>query len=118
MYAVGVARVDALARRFGVPIVPYGKLGLGWALWWVDDGIGTARNDEGVQGKDTSVGLQAGLGAMLLLDVFEPGAARTLDTESGINNSYLFLEWSVSDFGGDQMNVGANTWMTGLAIEL
>jgi hypothetical protein len=55
---------------------------------------------------------------MLLLDVLEPSAARAMDAETGVNNSYLFIEWSVSDFGGDQMNVGSNTWVTGLAFEM
>jgi hypothetical protein len=118
MYAVGVLRVDGLARNFGVPFVPYGKLGVAYALWWVNDGVATAVNDAGLKGKDTSIGTQAALGVMLLLDVLEPSAARAMDAETGVNNSYLFLEWSVSDFGGDQMNVGSNTWVTGLAFEM
>jgi hypothetical protein len=118
MYAVGVLRVDVLSRQLGVPLVPYGKLGLGYAFWWVNDGIATARNNEGVAGKDISVGTHAALGGMLLLDTFDPVAARAMDAEAGINNSYIFFEWLWSDFDGDQMNVGASTWMTGLAIEL
>lgn len=117
MHAVGVLRVDVLAEKFGVPLVPYGKLGLGWALWWVNDGLSTARSPDGTLARGTSVGIQAGLGAMLLLDFFEQDAARTVDSESGVNNTYLFLEWAWSDFGGEQMNVGTNTWLTGLAIE-
>jgi hypothetical protein len=118
MYGVGVLRIDALAKAFDIPLVPYGKLGLAYALWWVDDGLGTATNDAGVKGKDTSTGTQAAVGAMFLLDVLESSAARALDTEAGINNSYIFLEWSMSDFSGSQMNVGSNTWVTGLAIEM
>ena len=118
MYAVGVLRVDVLSRQFGVPVVPYGKLGLGYALWWIDDGVSTARNGEGEVGKDTSVGTHTALGAMLLLDAFDPVAARAMDAEIGVNNSYMFFEWSWSDFDGRQMNVGASTWVTGLAIEM
>jgi hypothetical protein len=118
LYAVGVLRVDALARNLSIPIVPYGKLGLAAALWWVNNGLGTASSDTGVKGRDTSIGTQAALGAMLLLDFIEPSVARTLDTETGVNNTYLFIEWSVSDFNGDQMNVGSSTWTTGLALEL
>jgi hypothetical protein len=117
MYAVGVLRIDTLARNFKIPLVPYGKLGLAYALWWVNDGIGTAEAG-GVKGKDTSTGTQAALGAMFLLDVLEPSAARAMDSEGGVNNSYLFIEWSMSDFGGNQMNVGTNTWVTGLAFEM
>jgi len=123
MYAVGVLRVDVLAKELRIPLVGYGKFGLGYALWWVNDGIGTAKFcDETrvscVAGRDTSVGTQAALGAMLLLDWLQPSSGAELDDAMGINNSYLFLEWSVSNFGGDQMNVGANTWVTGLAVEM
>jgi hypothetical protein len=124
MYAVGVLRIDVLARELHIPLVGYGKFGLGYALWWVNDGLGTAKTncDENGQhcvvGRDASVGTQAALGAMFLLDWLEPSAGAELDSAMGINNSYLFLEWSVSNFGGDQMNVGTNTWVTGLAVEL
>lgn len=118
MHAVGVLRVDVLAKQVGVPLVPYGKLGLGYALWWVNDGVGTARNAQGTAGKDSSFGTHAALGGMLLLDTFDPVSARSMDAEAGINNSYLFFEWVWSDFDGSQMNVGTNTWFTGLAIEL
>ncbi len=116
-FAVGVLRVDTLMREFGIPLVPYGKLGIAHAFWWVDDGIGTAE-DAGVSGKDTSTGTQMALGGMFLLDVIEPTTARSLDADAGINNSYLFFEWSVSDYTGAQMNVGDSTWVTGLALEL
>jgi hypothetical protein len=118
MHAVGVLRVDVLSKQFGVPLVPYGKLGLGYALWWVNDGLGTAHNSEGLSGKDSSFGTHSALGGMLLLDMFDPVAARAMDAEAGINNSYLFFEWVWSDFDGSQMNVGTSTWITGLAIEL
>jgi hypothetical protein len=118
LYLVGVFRIDVLARNFKVPLVPYGKFGLAHAFWWVNDGIGTADNDAGLKGKDTSTGTQAAVGAMFLLDVLESSAARTLDTEGGVNNSYLFFEWSMSDFSGDQMNVGSNNWVTGFAFEM
>lgn len=118
LYGVGVLRVDVLARRFRVPLVPYGKFGLAHAFWWVDDGIETARTDDGVTGKDTSTGIQAAIGGMFLLDVLESTSSRALDAELGINNSYVFFEWSMSDYGGDQMNVGSSNWVTGLAFEM
>jgi hypothetical protein len=118
MYGVGVLRIDVLAREYHVPLVPYGKFGLATALWWVNNGLGTATNEQGIKGRDISTGIQAALGGMFLLDVLEPTAARTLDGDGEINNSYLFLEWSVSNYPGNQMNVGVNTWVTGLAFEL
>lgn len=117
-YAVGVLRVDTFARNFSIPFVPYAKLGLAYALWWVDDGLGTATNDAGVKGKDTSIGVQGAAGIMFLLDILEPSTARAADADTGVNNSYLFFEWAMSDYGGDQMNVGSSNWVTGLAFEI
>jgi hypothetical protein len=118
VYGVGVLRVDTFARNFHVPIVPYAKLGLSWAFWWVNDGIGTATNDLGEKGRDVSVGYQAAIGGMFLLDILDRAAALSADVDSGVNNSYVFFEWSMSHYGGDQMNVGSNNWVTGLAFEL
>jgi hypothetical protein len=133
MYAVGVLRIDAAARELHIPLVPYGKLGLGYALWWCNNGIATCRgynpaddgdpnpnavDQENKIGRGTSVGTQAALGIMFLLDALEPSAGLALDNETGINNSYLFLEWSMSNFAGAQMNVGSNTWVAGLAFEM
>jgi hypothetical protein len=114
MYAVGVLRVDVLARELSIPLVGYGKFGFGYALWWINDGTGIA-DFNGEPAKDTSVGTHAALGAMFLLDVLEPSAGRELDSAAGINNSYVFFEWSVSDY--NRMNVGSSTWVTGLAAE-
>lgn len=119
--ALAVLRVDVLARKTPVPLVPYAKLGLGGALWWTSDGSKTSRVS-GTVGRGTSLGYQYALGLMLLLDVFDDEAALELDSTLGVNNSYLFLELYGSDldgFGsGNQMQVGAHTWFTGLAFEI
>jgi hypothetical protein len=122
MYVVGVLRADVIARETVVPLVPYAKLGLGYALWWTGDGDGTAESDDGTKGRGSSYGYQYALGLMLLLDWLEPHGASQMDAATGVNNSYLFVEWYVSQldgFGsGDQMQVGTNTWMLGLAFEI
>jgi len=122
MYGVGVLRVDVLAREFGVPLVGYGKFGLAVAPWWLDNGNETARSCDAdgrcIAGRDISWGTQLALGAMLGLDWLEPSAGAELDNTMGINNTYVFFEWSVSNYPGKQMNVGANTWVTGFAFEL
>jgi hypothetical protein len=122
MYLVGVLRVDVLARETAIPFVPYAKLGVGYALWWSSDGDGASHADDGTVGRDASYGYQYALGGMLLLDFMDPGAAVQMDNASGVNNSYFFIEWYVSQldgFGsGDQMQVGTNTWMLGLAFEI
>jgi hypothetical protein len=121
MYVAGVLRVDVLAREANIPFVPYAKLGVGYALWWVGDGEDTA-NENGVEGRGISYGYQHALGGMLLLDFFDESSAIELENASGVNNSYFFGEWYVSNlngFGsGDRMQVGTNTWMIGLALEI
>jgi hypothetical protein len=121
MYAVAVLRIDVAARELRVPVVPYLKAGLGYALWWVGDGDDTAV-ERGVAGRGRSYGAQYAFGAMLLLDAFDQRAAREMDNTCGVNNSYVFAERYVSyldGFGaGDQMHVGTATWMFGLALEL
>jgi hypothetical protein len=117
MYGVGVLRVDVLARETAIPLVAYGKAGVGYALWW-------SGNDIETQGKGHSWGTQFGVGGMLLLDAFDPHSAVELDNEFGINNTYFFAEWMVSNLNGfgasnhSVLNAGANTWMLGLAIEM
>lgn len=119
MYLVAVLRADVLMRRTGVPLVPYAKAGFGYALWWVNDGLGVARSNDGIKGSDASYGPQWSLGGMLLLDGLDASAAKTLDTEIGVNNTYLFGEWYNSSLGGDtRMEVGTSTWMVGFAIEM
>jgi len=120
-YAVGVLRADYLAPETAIPIVPYAKLGLGAALWSVGNGDGTA-NANGVVGRGLSYGPQFAVGGMFLLDALDRSSAAYMDDNVGVNNSYLFMEWFVSylnGFGsGNQMQVGTNTWVLGLALEI
>lgn len=119
MYLVGVLRVDVLAKDTFIPLVPYAKAGLGYALWWSSDGDGTAHGDDGTLGRGASYGYQFALGGMLLLDAIDRTSAVEMDTTTGVNNSYFFMEWYMSKLGsGDQMRVGTNTWMLGLALEI
>jgi hypothetical protein len=122
MYAVGVLRIDVLARDVGIPIVGYGKAGLGLGLWSAGNGGGTANRD-GMVGRGRSWGTHLALGAMLLLDAFDEASAVTMDNASGINNSYFFFEWMRNNLDGmleskPQLHVGTNTWVLGLAMEL
>lgn len=121
LYAAGVLRVDALADRFNVPFCPYAKLGFGYAFWWTKDGEkpGTA---EGIEGKDTSYGLVYSLGVAFRLDWIDPMDAAAADASIGINHSALFIEYFGADLDGfgsnDVMQVGTNTYVFGLMLEI
>jgi hypothetical protein len=118
MYGVGVLRVDELARGVGVPLVGYAKAGLGYGIYWTGNELETHR-------RGATWGTHFALGGMFLLDVIDSHSAIEIDNEWGVNNTYLFFEWMVSnlnDFKGAEdrsvMRIGTNTWMLGLAFEM
>jgi hypothetical protein len=119
-YLVGVLRADVIARETLVPIVPYAKLGLGYALWWSKDQDDTARVD-GKLGRGRSYGYHLALGAMFMLDVLDRADAKAADAAIGLNHSYIFGEWFKSGLDGfgakDQLQVGTSSWTVGLAME-
>jgi hypothetical protein len=118
MYAVGVLRIDELARRTVIPLVGYGKAGVGYALWWTGNDVETQRRGH-------TWGTHFALGAMFLLDSIDTHSSIEIDNEWGINNTYFFFEWMVSNLNDFKaasdpsvMRVGTNTWMLGLALEM
>jgi hypothetical protein len=119
-WAVAVLRADAFWRDSGIPLVPYGKAGLGVALWRASNSGGTS-SQENVSGKGTSWGTNFALGVAFALDALDPGASRNMDNATGINNTYLFIEayWLTLNGIGQShaLHVGTNTWAAGLAFE-
>lgn len=118
---LAVVRFDIFADRWSVPLVPYFKAGISYAIWIATDADGISTADDGSRGYGGSFGLRLAGGLMLQLDWIEPRAARTFDNEFGVNHSYLFFEyyWAwVDNFGsGNRMNLGDGTWVLGLALE-
>jgi hypothetical protein len=120
-----VVRVDILADKFNVPLVPYGKIGLNWYVWWILNG-GEMESAAGEGGSGGTFGWQGTVGLAFLLDVLDPMTARTFDNEVGVNHTYLFAElmWAkVENFGtGDCLYLSTDnfigaTVLAGLAIE-
>lgn len=118
-----VYRFDALARRTGLPLVPYGKIGLAYALWTIRDGNGNVAKTESPRGRGRggTRGWLAGAGLAFQLDVLDPGAARELDAQTGVNHTYLFAEWTRHDLSGlgqeGALHLGDTTWSAGLLFE-
>ncbi|MCY1015328.1 MXAN_2562 family outer membrane beta-barrel protein [Pyxidicoccus sp. MSG2] len=112
-------KFDYAAFEWGVPLVPYGKLGLNYIPWWITKGSGR----EVVNGKSGSGGKwgwSATGGVAFMLDVLEPRFARDFDSDLGVNHSYLFAEYiysDVNDFGGGGLNLSSRRWMFGLALD-
>lgn len=126
LHLSAVLRVDALMRETGIPIVPYGKLGLGWGLWSTGRGEETSQVDGGdpttgaddVLGRGSSLGLHVALGGMLSLTWLDPRSSGSLRDSTGLSSVYLFGEWmNMALGGGSQMRVGTSTWVLGLAAQ-
>lgn len=119
-----VYRWDYLAERWRVPIVPYVRAGIVYALWWVTAGDGNLARfgDGGKKAYGGTWGYQINAGLSLLLDLLEPGSSKRLDSETGINHFYLFAEFvhsRIDNFGAsDKMRLGMNIGMlAGITVE-
>jgi hypothetical protein len=127
MVAGAVYRFDVLAHRYNIPFVLSAKLGLDYTLWWIRDGLDevtdyTDADGSKVPGYGGTFGLHWAVGLHLLLDFFEPHTAKIFDNELGVNNSYLFAEYTgywVDDFGSSSsFDLSHNGFVFGLAFEL
>jgi hypothetical protein len=126
MHLSGVVRFDELMRRTGIPIVPYAKFGLGLGLWSTSAGSETSRvknvAGKNVVGRDTTWGTHLALGGMFALNFLDRRSAAQLDESTGINHAYLFGEWMYANLSGigsrPQMDIGASTWVAGLAFDM
>ncbi len=89
-------RFDWLAEEVGVPIAPYVRASLDRMQWWVTKGSGASAQSGATNGYSFTGGFA------LLLDFFDPGLAREMDRDTGINHTYLFVDFTKSywnDFG-------------------
>lgn len=120
-YLSGVLRADALWQSRGFPLVPYGKLGLGYGIWRASNSGGTSSAPDGVSGKGSTWGTHAAIGISFALDAIDQGATRNMDNAIGINNTYVYAEYYWLNLNGiaqdKALYVGANSWATGLAFE-
>lgn len=119
-YLTGVLRADGLWHEAGVPLVPYGKLGLGYGLWRASDGGGTS-NAGGIAGKGGTLGTHMALGLAFALDAIDSGSSRNMDNAIGINNTYFYAEYYWLNLNGiaqdNVLYVGTSTYAMGLAFE-
>ena len=109
-----VYRADILRERYGSPLVPYAKLGLDCTLWHMSD-----TSQASVDGR--TFGWHAAAGVTLDLSILDPEASHTMDRESGVNQTAVFVElarYSLDGFGSSAaLHVGDTTWFAGLMLE-
>jgi hypothetical protein len=129
-----VYRFTELDDRFRVPIVPYGKLGLTYGLWWVrapNGSLSQAPDDDcpdpeagmcdGDKALGASLGWQATVGIAIRAERIDKQSAQNLRNEMGIEHAGFFAELmyaKVDHFGSDsRLNVGDATWLVGINFE-
>jgi hypothetical protein len=105
---VGV-RVDVLPRKLRIPLIFGARVGWEWANW--DTGTGAIDNASG-----WSLGPVVSAQLALDLDSIEPGGARNLDEEWGINHTYLFAEVFHFATLSKSLPVGDTNWLLGLGL--
>jgi hypothetical protein len=102
-------RLDLLPRRFGIPVIFGARIGWQWTHWDTNTG---ARDDA----EGWAIGPVIAGQVALDLDTFEPGGARALDEEWGINHTFLFGEVFHFAPTSRSLQVGGTHWMVGLGF--
>lgn len=121
-------RLTVLDRRFGVPLVPYVRGGLGYYLWWVEAPGGEVASvcrtggttcDEKLA-RGGSLGVVASVGLAVRAERIDAEAAAVM-RDGGMQHAGFYAElqggW-VDDFGiGKKLSVGDVTWFAGVDFE-
>lgn len=105
-------KLDYAAERWGIPVVPYAEASLRYVPYRF------ANSAAGISGGKRGYGLTAGV--QLMLDFLEPSMARSLDSDLGVNHTYLFAEYTraeVNNFGKAGLDLSSRGWMFGLALD-
>jgi hypothetical protein len=117
-----VYRFDYFLELKNFPVVPFAKLGLDYAYWQITNGNGDIATDpQGGRGRGGTTGWHAAGGAALVLDMFDPEAARDFDNDLGVNHTALVFQYSYADISGlgtsNRLHVGDSSWSLGLLVE-
>jgi hypothetical protein len=96
-------RFDQLAEQFRwLPLAPYVRFSLERYNWWVNNGSGDTSKSGSRSGYGATNGYSICGGLAFLLDSIDPGLAREADRDTGINHTYLFVDFTksyIKDFG-------------------
>jgi len=117
-----VYEMTALQRYYEVPFTLFAKGGVDYWLWWVRDANDDIAEYDGSEAMGATMGWHAGGGLRFLLDWLDPGSAQSFDQDIGVNNSYLFAEYTharVDDFGSaSSFRLGNDIFLFGLSFEM
>ena len=131
-----VYRFTALDDYMRIPVVPYGKAGLSYYLWWITQPSGglaevptmscpdpgdAAASCDGDRALGASLGFQVTIGLAIRAERLDRQAALSLRNEMGIEHAGFYGELTyarVDGFGSDKkLPVGDLTWFAGINFE-
>lgn len=115
MKALLVYRFDWLAQKYSVPLVPYVKGGLVVEPWWVVKG-GKIEEADGRRAEGVKFGAAATVGLALQIDFLDPRLARDFDTSAGVNHTYIFAEYAITEVNNFGTRRNAAGQITGLDL--
>ncbi|HET9594897.1 MAG TPA: MXAN_2562 family outer membrane beta-barrel protein [Anaeromyxobacteraceae bacterium] len=98
-------RFDWLADRYGIPLAPYARFSIDRYQWRVTNGAGnvsTTLPPTILSGNGSTMGWSLSGGIALQLDFFDKQLSKDMDNSTGINHTYLFVDFTkskVNDFG-------------------
>lgn len=130
MHLSAVLRIDEIARRTIIPIVPYAKFGLGMGMWDISKNGETMHYlPQGAQSSILARGISWGthlaLGGMLGLGWISGRSQASLQDSLGIQEVGAFGEWMWSNLTGlgsappaETLYVGTSTWIIGLTFKM
>lgn len=111
---------DYLSRELGIPLVPYGRIGIAYVPWRITKGEDTeVFNGQRAQGGRWGWGYTGGVA--FLMDVLDPRLARDFDSGVGVNHTYLYAEFAslfANGFGSSGIDLSSRYWTFGLAFEI
>jgi hypothetical protein len=118
-------RFTYLDDEYGIPVVPYGRGGLGYYIWYSDGPNGSASSYTSPSGMSTtakgaSLGLVGSVGLAIRAERIDSDAARSM-RDSGIEHAGFYGElqdaW-INGFGNSKkLSVGGATWFAGVDFE-
>ncbi len=127
-----VYRFTNLDDEIGIPLVPYGKIGVSYYIWSIarpdgeissvpDDPMCTAEDCNQNKARGASLGWQGTLGIALRAERLDKKMAQSLRSELGIEHSGFFVEMTMAKVDGfgadDKLTLGDTTWFAGINFE-
>ncbi len=118
--ALAVYRFDWAYQKFGIPLIPFGKVGIAETFWWATNGSGSVPSFNGGHASGGKSGYELAAGIAFALNWLDPTLARDLDRDSGINGAYLtaqYVKLTADNFGKPGLNLSSHFWLFGIGLE-